>query len=286
MNCFFVTDIHGRTERYRKLFRVIEKETPDVLFIGGDLFAHVMVSRRKSGDSSQDFLDDFLIGKLSTLRDKLKDKYPEIFLILGNDDGRYEEAAMIDYAGRGFWHYIHNKKIPLGDYNLYGYAFVPPTPFMLKDWERYDVSRYADPGCVPPDKGYHTIKIPEHKIKFGTIAKDLEELAGQNDLSKAIMLFHTPPYKTNLDRADIGGKSIDHAPLDPHVGSVAVRKFIEKKQPLITMHGHIHESSRLTGSWRDKIGRTHLFSAAHDGPELSLVRFNPENPESATRKLI
>jgi len=52
------------------------------------------------------------------------------------------------------------------------------------------------------------------------------------------------------------------------------------------LHGHIHESARLTGFWKDRIGRTHMFSAAHDGPELALVRFSLENPESATRQLI
>lgn len=79
---------------------------------------------------------------------------------------------------------------------------------------------------------------------------------------------------------------IDHAPLDVHVGSIAVRRLIENRQPLITLHGHIHESARLTGSWKDRIGNTHLFSAAHDGPELALVRFSPQNPENASRELL
>jgi Icc-related predicted phosphoesterase len=64
-----------------------------------------------------------------------------------------------------------------------------------------------------------------------------------------------------------------------------MRRFIEARQPLLTLHGHVHESARLTGSWRDRIGRTHLFSAAHDGPELALVRFDLENLEAAWREL-
>ena len=98
-----------------------------------------------------------------------------------------------------------------------------------------------------------------------------------------MFLFHTPPHETKLDRAALDGKMVDHVPLDLHVGSIAVRRFIEARQPLLTLHGHIHESARLTGSWRDRIGRTHLFSAAHDGPELALVRFDLEHPEGATR---
>jgi Icc-related predicted phosphoesterase len=69
------------------------------------------------------------------------------------------------------------------------------------------------------------------------------------------------------------------------VGSIAVRRFIEDRQPYLTLHGHIHESTRLTGSWRDRMGRTHMFSAAHDGPELALVRFDLDDLEGAEREL-
>jgi Icc-related predicted phosphoesterase len=79
---------------------------------------------------------------------------------------------------------------------------------------------------------------------------------------------------------------VDHAPVDVHVGSIAIRRFIETRQPLVTLHGHIHESARLTGSWRQQIGRTWALSAAHDGAELALVRFDPREPANATRELI
>jgi len=61
---------------------------------------------------------------------------------------------------------------------------------------------------------------------------------------------------------------------------------VETRQPRLCLHGHVHESARLTGSWQDRIGRTILLSAAHDGPELALVRFDPDRPEAATRELI
>jgi Icc-related predicted phosphoesterase len=79
---------------------------------------------------------------------------------------------------------------------------------------------------------------------------------------------------------------IDGVPLDVHVGSIAVRRLIESRQPLLTLHGHVHESARLTGSWRDTVGRTHMFSAAHDGPELALVRFDLADLDGATRELL
>ena len=170
--------------------------------------------------------------------------------------------------------------------SVYGYACVPPTPFRLKDWERYDVSRYVDPGCVSPEEGHRSVAAPEEDVRWGTIADDLERLAGGEPLSSAVLLCHAPPYGSLLDRAALDGRSVDHVPLDPHVGSIAVRRFIEARQPLLTLHGHVHESARLTGAWRDRIGRTVCLSAAHDGDELALVRVDLEAPEGATRELV
>ena len=63
-------------------------------------------------------------------------------------------------------------------------------------------------------------------------------------------------------------------------------RFVEERQPLLTLHGHIHESVRLTGAWRQRIGATHLFGAAHDGPELAVVRFDLADLDGASRELI
>jgi Icc-related predicted phosphoesterase len=209
-----------------------------------------------------------------------------VLAILGNDDPRCEEASLRRLAARGLLEYAHDRRIDLGPHAVYGYACVPPTPFLLKDWERYDVSRHVDPGCVSPEEGIRTVSVPAHEVRWGTIAADLERLAGGDDLSSAVFLFHGPPYQTNLDRLALSARFFDHAPLDEHVGSIAVRRFIADRQPLVTLHGHIHESARLTGSWRDAIGRTHLFSAAHDGPELALVRIDLARPDEATRELV
>jgi Icc-related predicted phosphoesterase len=169
---------------------------------------------------------------------------------------------------------------------VYGYNYVPPTPFFNKDWERYDISRFVDPGCIPPEEGWHSIPEPLNQIEHATIQKDLLQLAGEEDMSRSIFLFHTPPYQTKLDRAALDGLSVDHAPLDLHVGSIAVKEFILEKEPWLTMHGHVHESPRLTGAWKDRLGKTVCLSAAHRGPELALVRFRLEDPAQALRDLI
>lgn len=285
-NCLFVSDLHGKLDRYDKLFGVIKTQRPAAVFLGGDLFPSGMSSLMGAREVERDFLNNVLAPGFSKLKHELADSYPRIFLILGNDDGRMNEEMVVSLEGEGLWSYIHQKKSSVGKFTVYGYACIPPTPFLLKDWERYDVSRFVDPGCVPPEEGWHSVPVSEEQFRRVTIQADLTRLAGTNDLTQAIFLFHAPPYKTNLDRAALDGKSIEHVALDVRVGSIAIRRFIETHQPLLTLHGHVHESARMTGSWKERIGRTFAFSAAHDGPELALVRFDLENLEAATRVLL
>jgi len=280
-NCFFVSDLHGNLDRYEKLFNQIKIEKPDAVFFGGDLLPHAF----KKLENYDDFTTDFLFPQLHELKNVLKEKFPQVFLIFGNDDARVEEEIFQEESKKGLFHYINQKKVYLNDYPVFGYSFVPPTPFQLKDWEKYDVSRYVDPGCIHPTEGSRTIETTED-IEYATIKNDLEILTENEDLSNAIFLFHSPPYKTNLDRATLDGVKVDHVPMDVHVGSIAIKRFIEDKQPYITLHGHIHESTRLTGLWKEQIGNTVSFNAAHDGPKLSLIIFDLENALEATRLLI
>jgi uncharacterized protein len=285
MYSFFVSDLHGVTGRYEKFFNVILNEKPELVFIGGDILPSYSY-KISSPDDFNDFINDYLIKKLFTLKEKMKNEYPDIFIILGNDDLKTEEDDLIKANESGILNYISCRKIELNGFKIFGYSYVPPSPFLLKDWEKYDVSRYVDPGCVSPEEGYRSEKVEESKMKYSTIKDDLNMLTKGEDLSNAIFLFHSPPYKTNLDRVANDGKFYEYVPLDLHAGSIAVSRFIEEKQPLLTLHGHIHESTRLTGSWKDKIGNTNCFNASHDGPELSLIKFNTKNIEDAVRILI
>lgn len=282
----FASDLHGREDRYLKLLEFMRAERPRAVFLGGDLLPSgaLPVGRGASGPAS--FQADFLLPRLKALRDALREDYPAVFLILGNDDARSQEAAFRENEREGLWLYMHFRKALFAPYAVYGYSCVPPTPFALKDWERYDVSRFVDPGAVPPEEGRYSVEVDEEEKGFPTLREDLEALAGRDPMERALFLFHAPPYRSHLDRAALDGRMVDGVPLDVNVGSIAIRRFIEERQPLITMHGHVHESARLTGSWRERIGATHCFSAAHDGPELALVLFDPENPEFAIRSLL
>jgi Icc-related predicted phosphoesterase len=277
----FVSDLHGRQDRYLKLLAAIRAEQPGGVFLGGDLLPWGAL-----GPDAGDFLLDWLGPRLATLRDALGPAYPRVLAIFGNDDPRSEERSLAELEERGLLQHVHARRVELLGVEVFGYACVPPTPFALKDWERYDVSRFVDPGSVSPEEGGRSVPASESDIRWGTIAGDLERLAGASELSRAVFLFHAPPHDTALDRAALDGKAVDHAPLDVHIGSIAIRRFIEERQPRLTLHGHVHESARLTGAWQQRIGRTLCLSAAHDGPELALVRFDLEDPSGATRELL
>lgn len=282
--CVFVSDLHGHVDRYETLFDLIERRTPDAVFVGGDIMPHGL-GHAGHGHSTGDFLETVAAG-FERLRERLGRRYPPVFVILGNDDGRHPEGPVRAIGERGLWTYAHERRISWGPFTVFGYNFVPPTPFRLKDWERYDVSRHVDPGCISPEDGSHSYPISRQRVRHATIHQDLSRLTDGADLERAIFLFHAPPYRTALDRAALDGKSIDHAPLDVHIGSIAIRRFIERRQPMLTLHGHVHESTRLTGVWLDRIGRTVMLNAAHDGPELSVIAFDPEDPSAAARELI
>jgi Icc-related predicted phosphoesterase len=288
--CLFVSDLHGSIERYEKLFQIISEKKPELVFFGGDLLpfdGSLSRSQLNSGvNISGNFLTQFLFPHLAELRDALRYEYPWFLVILGNDDPRSEEQVLGQGESLGLLHYLHNRKITYRGFNLYGYSCVPPTPFLLKDWECYDVSRFVDVGAVPPTAGRRTVPVPPEKIAGQTIQEDLRRLSDGEDLRRSVFLFHVPPYNSALDRAALDGRMIDGAPLDVHVGSIAVRRFIEERAPFVTLHGHVHESARLTGAWYDRIGKTLCFSAAHDGPELAVVEFTLNNPGAGERTLV
>jgi uncharacterized protein len=280
VNCIFVSDLHGSIPRYERLFDIIKKETPDAVLFGGDLLPLHLPSKMDMNG----FIDEIILHHMKTIQEQTNKT--RFFVILGNDDPRIYETIFITAERQGILSYIHYKTENYKKIRISGYSYVPPTPFQLKDWERYDVSQFVDVGAVSPENGRRTVDVPLDDIKYSTIAEDLQMLSQKNPPSKSIYLFHSPPYHSCLDRADLHGKKVDHAPVDVHVGSIAIQRFIKEKQPLLTLHGHVHESAHITGWWREKIGRTYSFSAAHNGPELAVVRFDTECLENATRELV
>jgi Icc-related predicted phosphoesterase len=87
------------------------------------------------------------------------------------------------------------------------------------------------------------------------LAAKIEEVAQQiPDMKRAIFNFHAPPYGTGLDEApalDENLRPMHGGAVMKPVGSTAVRDAILKHQPLLSVHGHIHESRAIK-----RMGRT------------------------------
>ncbi len=74
------------------------------------------------------------------------------------------------------------------------------------------------------------------------------------DMGRAIFNFHAPPYGTGLDEApalDQNLRPMHGGAVMKPVGSTAVKEAIVKYQPMLSLHGHIHESRAIR-----RMGRT------------------------------
>ncbi len=82
--------------------------------------------------------------------------------------------------------------------------------------------------------------------------KEIEEaLAPFNGIAKLHLVVHFPPYGTRLDEYDVG----------KHVGSPALRAWVEREQPPYLFCGHIHETAGLS----DQLGGTLCINVGKEG---------------------
>lgn len=279
MTAIHVSDLHGNSDKFNKLIGYIKDELPEAVFITGDLLPNFYATEPEK------FLISFLKPLLAKLKNDLKDKYPEIFVITGNDDPAAACIYFEELDKLGLLTFLNNRLIDYKDYRIFGYPYVPPTPFQLKDWEKYDVSRFVPRGAVSPEDGYRTVEVPLNIIQHSTIRDDLKEISGElTGVNRVIGLFHTPPCETNLDK--LIGKDINGGKQLQSAGSYAVKRFIESSKPIITLHGHLHESADLSGSWKDKIRETCCFNAAQSGKKLAVIKLDTNQPENAIRILL
>jgi len=113
--------------------------------------------------------------------------------------------------------------------------------------------------------------------KTDSIQKDLSKDPFCRDTDNTIYVFHSPPDNTNLDITYY----------DKHVGSIAIRLFIEKHQPYMTLHGHIHETVERSGTYKQQIGKTLCLTAGNNGDsQLSILVLDLYNPQDAKRIVI
>lgn len=95
-------------------------------------------------------------------------------------------------------------------------------------------------------------ECPEDELE-GKLEREFERVS---DYENLICNFHDPPFGTRLDLAPKLDENLQvrmrfGVPPMVNVGSTSVRKMIEKYNPLLSLHGHIHESGGT-----EYVGRT------------------------------
>jgi hypothetical protein len=99
-----------------------------------------------------------------------------------------------------------------------------------------------------------------------TIASALDELVAGTAPATTLFVLHSPPRGTRCDMINARA----------HVGSRAIRSFVEVHQPPLVLSGHIHESPRVSSSYRDTLGRTLVVNPGQFGTSrLCGVWFDP-----------
>ncbi|MEK6983753.1 MAG: metallophosphoesterase [Nanoarchaeota archaeon] len=245
----YTADLHGNKEFYKTLLKKAEDENVDAVVIGGDLCNRDGNTLQEKINAQKVFLEKFMLPLFSEF--KLKNKNKEIFVIMGNDDFRVNLKVLEDAEKNKILKSFHKKSVKLGkNLNIAGYSFVNPTPFRLKDWEKPDFKNDNMPHQIFDEE------VRSIEKEFGTIEEDLNKLKKLSNPEKTIYVIHAPPFDSKLDIITTG----------KHVGSKAVRKFIEQEQAPLTLHGHIHESPKMSGSWKDSLENTLCINVGSNYP--------------------
>lgn len=240
----YTSDLHGSKLLYERLAKRASEKDINAVAIGGDLCPRGGSALKETVSIQKDFLEKFMLPLFRKM-----DK--DVFLIMGNDDFRIN-AGILENSSIKNIKYIHKKSARIcRNCFIAGYGFVNPTPFRLKDWEKDEGVDSIKPAAIFPEE------IRTAEKESGTIMHDLAELGGLSNPKSTVYVIHAPPFNTNLDVVTGGA----------HVGSTAVRQFIEDEQPRLTLHGHIHESPEMSGSWKDRIKKTICINVGSSYPQ-------------------
>ncbi len=279
MKIIFTADLHGHKGLYDQLFDVAKQEETDAILIGGDMLP-------KEGDFlklfnlQKDFVRRFLKSYLKKIRSERLET--EIYAMLGNDDWVGNLPFMEELQSQGLLKLLHRRKYPLTeDFEIIGYGNVPPTPFSIKDSERIDLpgvplepQTYS--AFVSSPSGIKPINPFDYFRSNTTMEEELDDLPIPQSYEKTIYMFHAPPFQTHLDQLYEGRP----------IGSRAIRQFIERHQPLLTLHGHIHESPSQSGNYLDRIGQTICINPGQSGEKLHAVIFDLDRVEETIRHTV
>ena len=266
----YTSDLHGNKELYGELFELAEQRRAGAVIIGGDMLP-IHRSFQYSLLEQKDFIFSYLEPRL---RDFLsRTPHATIYAMLGNDDWGASNTHLMDLEEKGILRLLHGQKHELGDsHELIGYAHVPPTPFAIKDGERRDLQRDSAEqqrctACCSQGEKIIVVDPRQYFARLKSIEEELKELPTTLHSREAVYVMHSPPFRTNLDRLFDGR----------WIGSRAIRAFIERNKPYLTLHGHIHESVEISGKYWDRIGNTTCINPGQSAEELYAVIFELES---------
>jgi hypothetical protein len=276
MKVFFATDIHGSEVCWRKFLNAAAFYKADMVVLGGDVTGKMMIPIT----AYQGYWQVTVRGELHRLetQQELEDiqrqirntgSYPAIVTpdelqVLSAEEGAVDRrftAEMTQSLDR--W-------LDMADGKLRG----GQIPCILNGgnddiWEIDDIIESSP--CVQFGEGKMLDLDGFPLISMGwtnptpwdtfreapedQLAAKIEAVASQiPDMERAIFNFHAPPYGTGLDEApalDATLRPTHGGAVMKPVGSTAVRDAILRHQPMLSVHGHIHESRGIK-----RMGRT------------------------------
>jgi len=278
---FYATDIHGSEVCYLKFLNCAKFYDADVLIMGGDITGKMLVPLVEQDDGT--FKGTLLarqrvvaVGpELDALEKDIKYNgfYPyrtnPAELARLSEDSEYLESVFSRVMAEAFDRWLKLADTKLDGVNIK--CFLTPgnddqlcidvafrgkkvmvnpegTVARLDDDHEMISTGYCNmtPWLCPRD-------IPEEELE----AKIVAMAEKVSSMDRCVFNFHCPPYDSTIDSAPLLDAQLrpvvgpDGQPKMVPVGSKAVRRSIEKHQPLLALNGHIHESR---GAF--KIGRT------------------------------
>ena len=274
MKIIATSDVHQMISKWKDLVKVCKKEKPDVVAIAGDLFPK----------------DSNIVGQIPWMSHlvkyatKIKEAGTKIAIILGNDDNQNLIPLMEQEDKNGLWHYIPEKVVEIGGYEFAAMSWVPDYPFGYKYWcrgefhdkLRIDSQQFTYPVLINSNNEFEPIKDYEQYLEGKKdIWKSLNDTATLvKDMKKSIWLIHCPPSNMCLDVCAHGAR----------VGSAAVYRFIQEQQPLLTIHGHIHESPEYSHRWFQNEGSTVCIQGGQIGFDLHYATIEIEDGKIISKK--
>ncbi|HEX5984639.1 MAG TPA: hypothetical protein VFY69_10570 [Solirubrobacterales bacterium] len=284
---FYAGDVHGSRVCWKKFVNAAAHYPADALVMGGDLTGKALVPIVREGDGSYSarVIGERRIARTAEELDQMQraisanGMYP---LIVDPDEARVlaEDALRRDAAFERALLEELRLWVELADERLAGTgkrAYV--IPGNDDPWSIDEVLE-AGRSVVACDETVQNVG-PHEMVSLGysnrtpwrtpreldeeEIYSRLKRLVDQvEEPSRAILNVHVPPYESGLDTAFEVDEDLRYVmkggwPHEVPTGSPAVRQVIEEMQPLLSLHGHIHESKGVT-----KIGRTVAINPGSD----------------------